>query len=344
MSEIPFCFDYPIPTYFRKNGLLKDLKNLAFLTWFFSRCSSHDREIFHDNQKILLKKHQIIFGRRVCCEETGLTEGEVRNQQKRWENLGFIKKATNKTTNRFTIYEVVLTPFLKTNNQQNNQPTTNQQPTNNHNQDIKIPRCEEIVVEDQSARKMPAAPNNNFSRQKTEKKEEKPTYACLETIELTLSQKIAITSKYSEDEVVTYVNFVNNPKCPSDLPGTRDKRKYLYKMLANPENYKDAIDSIDKPKQTKAEREAQEVHKKQKELSEITQENKKLIQNIPDRQRFGEWMFFKYEESAGFEKKGAGRVTHMLSFIDPAFPVKFQGLLKELKIPESSCQLCVNVL
>jgi len=137
MSEIPYYFDTPVPKYFRQQGLFQNQKNCAFVTWCFQRCSSEERVIFHDNKKITLKPYQFIFGRMICCEETGLTENEVRTQQERWESMDFLKKTTNKTTNRFTIYEWVLTAFLKVDHQQNNQQTTNKQPINNHNQEEK---------------------------------------------------------------------------------------------------------------------------------------------------------------------------------------------------------------
>lgn len=140
MSEIPFYFHSPSPRYFRDTGIFKNPKNKAFIDWCFERCSHEERVIFHDNQKITLKPYQFIFGRPVCVEETGLTEDEVRTQQKRWESCGFLKKAPNKTPNRFTIYEWVLTAFLKDSPQQNPRSTPNKPPTNPHNQEGKNDR------------------------------------------------------------------------------------------------------------------------------------------------------------------------------------------------------------
>lgn len=143
MSELPFYFHAPTPRYFRDNGLLKNQKNLAFITWCFERCSPEERIIFHDNQKITLKPYQFIFGRPTCSDATGLTDDEIRTQQKRWENLGFLKKAPNKTPNRFTIYEWVLTAFLKDDPQLKPRQTPDGSPTNPHNQDIKKTRSKE---------------------------------------------------------------------------------------------------------------------------------------------------------------------------------------------------------
>ncbi len=143
MAEIPFYFHAPTPRFFRDNGLFLNPKNKAFVDWCFERCSPEERIVFHDSKKITLKPYQFIFGRVICSEETGLTENEVRTQQLRWESLGFLKKTTNKTTNRFTLYEWVLIAFLRNDHQQNNQQTTNKPPTNHHNQEDKIERSKE---------------------------------------------------------------------------------------------------------------------------------------------------------------------------------------------------------
>lgn len=146
MSKIPFNFDNPTPSYFRKNGWLKKPNTCAFVTWCFSRCSSVEREICHDNQKIILKPYQFIFGRMICVEETGLTEREVRVQQNSMEKAGYLKKAPNKTPNRFTIYEWMTEAFNKISDQQNDQQATNKRPTNDHNTDIQITDNNTVVV------------------------------------------------------------------------------------------------------------------------------------------------------------------------------------------------------
>jgi len=151
MTKVPFFFPAPTPIFFRKQGLFKNPKNKAFVDWCFERCSPDERTIFHCNIKIILKPYQFIFGRNVCSEETGLTENEVRTQQERWENAGYLKKTTNKstgkTTNRFTVYEWSMSEFIKTdhqpNNQQNHFETTNRPPTDHHNQEEEISRSKE---------------------------------------------------------------------------------------------------------------------------------------------------------------------------------------------------------
>src|SRR4051812_37212457 len=125
MAKIPFNFHAPTPRYFRDKGFFKCPKNLAFVTWCFERCSAEPGTVFEKNLKIDLKPYQFVFGRVSCSEATGLTEDEVRTQQKRWETLGFLKKAPNRNPNRYTIYEWVLSAFLRDDPQPNCRSTPN---------------------------------------------------------------------------------------------------------------------------------------------------------------------------------------------------------------------------
>ena len=118
MSKIPYYFDTPIPRYFRENGWLKNPKTRLFIQWCFERCSSDERIIVHDGQQIILKSYQFIFGRKICSEELGLTENEVRTQQITLEKEGFLRKSPNKTPNRFTIYEWSIELFSRADYQQ----------------------------------------------------------------------------------------------------------------------------------------------------------------------------------------------------------------------------------
>ena len=136
MSEIPYYFDTPVPSYFRKTGWFKNPKCVAFVSWAFSRCWKETHEIHHDGKKIILKPYQFIFGRRICSEETGLTQMEVRIQVNHMINEGYLKNATNRTTKRFTIYEWVTEAFSENNNQVNIQQATKRQPRDNHKLDI----------------------------------------------------------------------------------------------------------------------------------------------------------------------------------------------------------------
>jgi hypothetical protein len=134
MSKIPFSFDIT-PSYFRKNGWFKCDNTFKFVSWCFSRCSSIEKTILHDNQTHKLKPFQFIFGRYKCSEETNMSEREVRTQQKLMENSGLLKKSPNKTPNRFTIYEWVTDRFSESNDQVKDQQTTNRRPTDDHNLD-----------------------------------------------------------------------------------------------------------------------------------------------------------------------------------------------------------------
>src|ERR1700722_3621000 len=137
MSKILFEFDI-VPSFFRKNGWFQSDNTFKFVSWCFSRCSSVEKDVFHDNQTLRMKPFQFIFGRYKCSEQTNMSEMEVRTQQNLMEKSGLLKKSPNKTPNRFTIYEWVTERFSENNNQVNNQQTTNKQPTNNHKQEEQI--------------------------------------------------------------------------------------------------------------------------------------------------------------------------------------------------------------
>jgi len=134
--EIPFYFD-PIPKYFRTSGWFQDPKTTAFVVWSFSRCYRAEREVIHDNQKILLSPFSFIFGRRQCSIETGLTEDEIRTRVKRFEKAKILKKCPNKTPNRFTILSWEITQFSELFSQQNPQQIPKSYPISPHKQEFK---------------------------------------------------------------------------------------------------------------------------------------------------------------------------------------------------------------
>lgn len=138
MSKITYTFDTPVPSDFRKNGWFKSDNCLKFVTWAFARCLSFEHEICHDNQKIILKPFQFIFGRYKCSLETNMSEDEVRTQVKSMENAGFLKKSPNKTPNRFTIFEWTTEAFTQINPQVNPQETPKSSPTHPHKQEEQI--------------------------------------------------------------------------------------------------------------------------------------------------------------------------------------------------------------
>lgn len=138
MSKLPYTFDLPPPDYFRKHGWFQSDNTFKFVTWGFARCSTETREIMFDGKKIILKPFQFIFGRLKCSTETNMSEREVRTQQKHMEDSGFIKKSTNKTPSRFTIYEWVLSSFSESKDQVKDQVETKYRPSSDHNQEDKI--------------------------------------------------------------------------------------------------------------------------------------------------------------------------------------------------------------
>jgi len=155
MSKIPYCFETPIPKYFKENGWFKPrsdghhLKVFAFISWCFSRCSTVKRKVYHDHKEIFLEEFEFIFGRRICSDETGLTEQEIRtliNQLFSTPNGPLLKKSTNSVTNRFTCYKWSTDVFCENINQLNNQPVTNRQPTGNHNLEERIKNKEEQYI------------------------------------------------------------------------------------------------------------------------------------------------------------------------------------------------------
>jgi len=135
MSNIPYYFDTPVPSDFRKNGWFKSDNCLKFVTWAFSRCSSKEHVVCHDGKNIKLKPFQFIFGRYKCSLETNMSEDEVRTQVKSMERAGFLKKSPNETPSRFTLFEWTTTAFSQNNPQVNPQVTPKSSPSHPHNLD-----------------------------------------------------------------------------------------------------------------------------------------------------------------------------------------------------------------
>lgn len=105
MSKIPYHFDTPVPKYFRENGWFKNVKTRIFITWCFERCNVSAHTVFHDKRKIDLDPFEFIFGRKMCSEETGLSEKEIRVQIQRLIDAGLWSKRASKTTNKFTVFK-----------------------------------------------------------------------------------------------------------------------------------------------------------------------------------------------------------------------------------------------
>lgn len=133
MSKIPFCFEIS-PSYFRKNGWFKPtpngshFKTIAFITWCFSRCQAIRHKIFHDNREIELEPFEFVFGRRTCALETGLTDKEIRGQQKRLMETGFLQKRASKKANKYSIYIWITESFTEKKGQQEGQQRASKGP------------------------------------------------------------------------------------------------------------------------------------------------------------------------------------------------------------------------
>lgn len=83
-------------------------------------------------RELTLAPYEFIAGRLSSPKECFLTENVFRNQRLKLEKAGLLKKTTNSLTNHYSAYIWVTDRFNKTNNQPNNQPSTNHQPTVNH--------------------------------------------------------------------------------------------------------------------------------------------------------------------------------------------------------------------
>lgn len=144
-SKIPFEF-IPIPRYFYDSGWFKSPKSAVFIIYSFSLCSKESKRIYHDHREILLPPYHFIFGRKSFSISTGLTEDEVRTQQKKLEKASLLQKAPNVTPNRFTIYRWAVEHFIKNSPQQNTQQTPKWSPTSPHKQVLRNKDKEEIYI------------------------------------------------------------------------------------------------------------------------------------------------------------------------------------------------------
>ncbi len=302
MSEIPYYFNTPIPRYFRDNGWLQKPNSCAFITWCFERCSSEEREIQHDGQRIKLKPYQFIFGRRVCSEETGLTEDQVRTQLKIFLNANFIKNAPNKTPNRFTIYEWSTEVFFKSNPQQNTRLTPNRPPTDPHNLSNKnirikttnqpnlpskvvgLPVGESVgsvggfsVSEDSKATGTEGSSSgeltnnilghNQYYRPLTpESQELKKIYACLQNIPIKENDKARITAEFPEDIVKKAILHCTS----ADFKVKKRLDSSIFHYCKNPDQIMPTKEQVAKVKQVK--KDNQEV---------IIANRKKICEKIP---------------------------------------------------------------
>lgn len=115
MSKIPFPFIFPIPTYFKYKGYLRNPKNVSFLCWSFFRCSHSTRTIFMYSSQLILEPFEFVFGRDSCSSDTNLTPMEIRIQLRRWIALELLSKVKNKSNSRYTVYKWMTDRFVNFN-------------------------------------------------------------------------------------------------------------------------------------------------------------------------------------------------------------------------------------
>lgn len=137
MAEIPYFFETPVPKYFRENGWFECEHMFKFVNWAFSKCQTIPHKTVIHGKEILLAPYEFIAGRLTSPKECFLTENIFRNQLISLQKGGLLKKSTNSLTNKYTCYIWVTACFSKKINQQNNQQSTNSQPTVNHESEEK---------------------------------------------------------------------------------------------------------------------------------------------------------------------------------------------------------------
>ena len=85
-------------------GWLQNHNVWVLWCYFLLKATHKPITITVGNQRVVLAPGQLIFGRRIAAEETGLTEREIRTSLellRRWQNV------TIKTTNKFSIITIV---------------------------------------------------------------------------------------------------------------------------------------------------------------------------------------------------------------------------------------------
>jgi hypothetical protein len=206
MSKINYSFT-PIPNYFFDNGWFENPKMAKFILWAFRRCSSVRQEKYFDHKLVVLEPFEFIFGRRICSEETGLTEQEIRtiiNQLKTTQIGEILKKSTSKSTSKFSVYKWSTELFSENINQQINQQVTSNQPASNHNKRTENSRPGETTT--------PLPPS--FSKRIELTKSSNSVvvvspYGCLEKENMNLQDKIAL-SKFPEENVKNAIRFADS--------------------------------------------------------------------------------------------------------------------------------------
>jgi len=111
------------------SGLLQKHKVWILFSYCLLKATYKTRKVIHGGREIILAPGQLIFGRRVASEETGLTEREIRTALASLISLGIL---TSKTTNKFSIITIVNWSSYQApedeNDQQSDQQATSKRP------------------------------------------------------------------------------------------------------------------------------------------------------------------------------------------------------------------------
>lgn len=187
MSKIPYFFETPVPRYFRETGWLDPnnkmfFKNLAFLTWSFSRCSKESQVVILESKQIILEPFEFVCGREKNSIECGLTPDMFRTQLKTYQNAGLLKKTPNSLPNHYSCYIWLTERFLKPDTQPNAQPGPNQPPTSPHKQETRITELKKTTGGAVSF--------------------------LIESLDLTIDEKKSLSSKnFSDDRIILAIDY-----------------------------------------------------------------------------------------------------------------------------------------
>lgn len=109
-----------------------------FWVWCLLKASHKEQQLSVKYQSVPLLPGQFVFGRKVASLETGLSERTIRTSVNHLKELGNV---TIKSTNKFSILTIckwdTYQKLSTGDDQQNDLPTTNRRPTDDHIQEGK---------------------------------------------------------------------------------------------------------------------------------------------------------------------------------------------------------------
>ena len=111
-----------------RNGMLKNHNLWVFWSYCKFKATYKEQCLHMNNEAVLLKPGQFIFGRMIAAQETGLSEQTVRTCVK---TLVKIKRITVESTNKFSVITVVNWASYRINQTETTNKTAGNQPGNN---------------------------------------------------------------------------------------------------------------------------------------------------------------------------------------------------------------------